>query len=72
MMYVCCCTKNTTTLSLRCRRCLGSRTITWNVKNHTTTRIGTSVNQITLVIIIIIFIQSQISNVYKDKSSVGL
>ena len=49
MMYVCCCTENTTTLSTRCRRGLGGRTIAWNAKKHTTTRIGTSVNQNTLV-----------------------
>ena len=49
MMYVCCCTDNTTTLLTRCRRGLGGRTIVWNAKKHTTTTIGTSVNQITLV-----------------------
>ena len=40
--------ENTTTLSTRCRRGLGGRTIAWNAKKHTT-RIGTSVNQNTLV-----------------------
>ena len=49
MMYVCCYTENTTTLSTRCRRGLGGRTIAWNAKKHTTTRIGKSVNQNTLV-----------------------
>ena len=49
MMYVCCCTENTTTLSTRCRRGLGGRTIVWNAKKHTKTKVSTSVNQNTLV-----------------------
>ena len=32
MMYAYCYTMNTTTLSYRCRSCLESRTITWNVR----------------------------------------
>ena len=38
-----------TTLLSRFRRGFGGRTIAWNVKKHTTTRIGTSLNQDTLV-----------------------
>ena len=49
MMYVCCCTENTTTLSTRCRRGLGGRTIARNAKKHLRTRISTSVYQNTLV-----------------------
>ena len=49
IMYICCCTENTTTLSTRCRRGLGGRTIVWNVKKHLITRVSTSVNQNTLV-----------------------
>ena len=49
IMYVCCCTENTTTLSPHCLRDFGGCTIAWNAKKHTTTRISTSVNQNTLV-----------------------
>ena len=49
MMYVCCCTENTTTLSTRCRPGLEGRIIVWNAKKHLRTRISTSVNQNTLV-----------------------
>ena len=49
MMYVWCCTENTTTLSTRCRRGLGGRTIVWNAKRHFITSISTSANQNTLV-----------------------
>ena len=49
MMYVCCCTENTTTLSTRCLRGLGGRTIVWNAKKHTKTKVSTSVNHNTLV-----------------------
>ena len=49
MLYICCCTENTITLSPRFLRGLGDRTIVWNAKKHTTPRIGTSVNQNTFV-----------------------
>ena len=49
MMYVCCCTENTTTLTSVCRRGLGGHTIAYNAKKHLITRISTRVNQNTLV-----------------------
>ena len=49
MMYVCCCTENTTTHLTCCRRGLGGRTIAWTAKKHLRSRISTSVNQNTHV-----------------------
>ena len=49
MMYACCCTENTTTVSTRCQCGLGGRTIARNAKKHLITRISTSVNYNTLV-----------------------
>ena len=49
MVYVYCCTQNTTTHLTHCRRGLGCHTTAWNAKKHLRTKISTIVNQSTLV-----------------------